>query len=232
MQKNVARHLVSPKSEKRLPKTIQAEELNAALNSSDMAAVADPGNLSVHEAYDVQARAIMELFYASGIRLSELTGLNVSDVDLKNQQLRVTGKGAKQRIVPFGNAAREAISKFLAVRTVLENAASKNIPGNDNITEADSVRPMFLTVNGRRIYPRAVQRLVRKILEEHTEAPQKSPHALRHSFATHLLDAGADIRVIKELLGHSSLAATQIYTSNSSSKLRDIYNNAHPRAES
>lgn len=211
---NIARHLISPKSEKRLPKVISELDLSRTLNAhSEVSATDKP--------YEVQAFAIMELLYASGIRLSELVGLNLSDVDFKARQIRVTGKGAKQRIVPFGTAAFESLNRFISVR---DNLLS-NKSGHDDVTA------MFLSISGRRIYPRAVQRVVKQKLSAYSEATQKSPHALRHSFATHLLDAGADIRVIKELLGHSSLAATQIYTSTSSTKLKEIYKNAHPRAE-
>lgn len=219
--KNIAQHLVSPKSEKRLPKVIGAEEIMRTLNSNDFIDNADENMSAKQKAYELQAFAIMEMFYASGIRLSELIGLNLSDVDFKQRQIRVTGKGAKERIVPFGNAASDSLEQFLSYREYL---LSNKSSGSD-------VTALFLTKNGKRMYPRAVQKMVEKKLSEYTEASQKSPHALRHSFATHLLDAGADIRIIKELLGHSSLAATQIYTSTSSQKLKEIYQKAHPRAE-
>jgi integrase/recombinase XerC len=225
-QKNASQFLITPKSEKRIPKFIGQSELTKALNDAfDEETYFDYDSLneanSSKQASVYQTQAIIELFYATGIRLSELTGLNMDDVDLRLNQVQVTGKGRKQRIVPFGKAATEAISTHLRHRNYLLS----------NKTTAIDVNALFLSVSGRRIYPRAVQRLVQNFLDEHCEAIQKSPHALRHSFATHLLDAGADIRVIKELLGHSSLATTQIYASTSSESLKKMYKTAHPRAE-
>jgi site-specific recombinase XerD len=224
--KNVSQFLISPKSEKRIPKFIGQNDINKALNHAfdedfddKQSGEIDSNQIKVASQY--QTKAIIELFYSTGIRLSELTGLNINDVDLRLNQVQVLGKGRKQRIVPFGKAASEAIQHHLKFRELLVS----------NKTTGQDVNSLFLTVRGRRIYPRAVQRLVQNFLEEHSEATQKSPHALRHSFATHLLDAGADIRVIKELLGHSSLATTQIYTSTSSESLKKLYKNAHPRAE-
>lgn len=225
-QQNASQFLITPKSEKRIPKFIGHGDLNKALNDafddeskmdSEMLSEVSPSK----QASIYQTQAIIELFYATGIRLSELTGLNIDDVDIRQNQVQVTGKGRKQRIVPFGKAAAEAVSTHIRHRKYLLS----------NKTLAEDVNALFLSVSGRRIYPRAVQRLVQNFLEEHSEATQKSPHALRHSFATHLLDAGADIRVIKELLGHSSLATTQIYASTSSDGLKKIYKTAHPRAE-
>jgi integrase/recombinase XerC len=223
--KNVSQFLISPKAEKRIPKFIGQNDLSNALNH----AFEDDDELTSTEVTDTtltqsstrQSQAIIELFYATGIRLSELTGLNITDVDLRLNQVHVTGKGRKQRIVPFGKAAQEAIQKHMSSRKDLLS----------NKSTSSDVNALFLSVSGRRIYPRAVQRIVQNFLEEHSEATQKSPHALRHSFATHLLDAGADIRVIKELLGHSSLATTQIYASTSSDNLKKMYKTAHPRAD-
>jgi integrase/recombinase XerC len=251
--KNLAVYLISPKSEKRLPKVLSRRELEITLNSlgddegyaeghsdgdsdghqgshsvgdsegdASEHGVADSDNRSnIDRAWKYMSSAIMELLYSTGIRVSELVQLDLNDVDMKACQIKVLGKGAKQRIVPFGSAAGEALSAYLNVRNYLEN----------NKIESGHVSALFLTIRGRRIYTRAVQRMVHSILSQHSEATQKSPHALRHSFATHLLDNGADIRVIKELLGHSSLAATQIYTSASAQKLKETYERAHPRAE-
>jgi len=212
--KNAAHYLVSPKSEKRLPKVIDVNDLSRMLNQDEI--ITDDIHLN---AWDNQKRAILELFYSTGIRLSELTGLDLVHVDLKLSQVKVLGKGAKERIVPFGVAAREALEKHQHTRKILYNKSNE-------YTDA-----MFLSVKGKRMYPRAVQRLIKAELSRFTEAQQQSPHALRHSFATHLLDNGADIRVIKELLGHSSLKSTQVYTSTSSQRLKEIYKQAHPRAE-
>lgn len=224
---NVAAHLISPKSEKRLPKAIARADLERTLNDPgaglalDALQQGDAASATVGHVMQLQAAAIMELLYSTGIRVSELVQLDLMHVDFRLAQIRVTGKGAKQRIVPFGQAAREAMQRYLIVR---ENLA-------DNKTDGGLVSALFLTIRGRRIYTRAVQRMVYSQLSRHSEATQKSPHALRHSFATHLLDNGADIRLIKEMLGHSSLASTQIYTSASAQKLKETYEKAHPRAE-
>lgn len=212
--RNPAQHLISPKSEKRLPKVIAAEELSGLLNKERNGA-GDPNQ----QATENQNAAILELFYSTGIRLSELTGLNIADVDFHQNQIKVLGKGARERIVPFGSAAREAMQIHMNTRHCLLKSSS------------DQTNAIFISQSGKRIYARAVQRMVEKELKQNTEAIQTSPHALRHSFATHLLDNGADIRIIKDLLGHSSLKSTQVYTSASSKRLKEIYNQAHPRAE-
>ena len=167
-----------------------------------------------------QDRAIMELFYGTGIRLSELTGLNLGDVDMNLNQVKVLGKGAKQRIVPLGSKASESLKAHLSSRERLFG----------NKTDEDARKAVFLAPGGQRIYARAVQRMVKDYLQRASEVTQKSPHVLRHSFATHLLDKGADIRVIKELLGHANLAATQVYTHTSVERLKNVYDLAHPRA--
>lgn len=194
---NPAKTLITPKREKRLPKTVPATGL------------ADMLDLTT----DAQSRAILELLYSTGIRLSELIHLQVADVDLGRNQIRVMGKGSKQRIVPFGQKASMALSEWLALRSTTD------------------CPHLFVTVKGNKLYPKAVQRLVENALLPVPSASQRSPHVLRHSFATHLLDAGADIRLIKELLGHSSLAATQVYTHNSIERLKGLYEHAHPRAQ-
>lgn len=216
VNRNIAVHIISPKSEKRLPSTISHNEINQTLNQ----AIPNDEQDSTH-AWNLQTAAIMELLYSTGIRLGELVNLDVEDVDLSASQIKVLGKGSKQRIVPFGQAAHEAITAFNKFRHQLSS----------NKITSEVVTPMFMSVKGKRIYPRAVQRMVKQQLTTHTEAVQKSPHTLRHCFATHLMDNGADIRVIKELLGHSSLNSTQIYTSTSSQKLKETYKHAHPRAE-
>lgn len=230
INKNTTLFLISPKSEKRIPKFIGRNDLDHALNhafediSDPFVEIVDNGptqNDNNKLYYQKQTHAIIELFYATGIRLSELTNLNITDIDFRLNQIQVTGKGNKQRIVPFGKAALEALTNHINYRERL--LSNKSGP--------DDINSLFLTLKGKRIYPRAVQRMVHDFLSHHSEAIQKSPHALRHSFATHLLDAGADIRVIKELLGHSSLATTQIYASTSSDGLKKMYKNAHPRAE-
>lgn len=208
-EQNPAHLLIVPKKNKPLPKTATPEDLDRMMNLAQ-------GNTP----RGAQDRAILELFYSTGIRLSELTGLNVEDINIDLKQIKVSGKGSKQRIVPMGSQSLMALENHLSTR--------KNLFGKR--TDADARKAVFIAARGQRIYPRAVQRMVKDYLMKTSEVTQKSPHVLRHSFATHLLDKGADIRVIKELLGHANLAATQVYTHTSVERLKNVYELAHPRA--
>lgn len=208
--KNPAQLLIVPKKENRLPKTIQPKEVKKLMELAD-------GDSPEAR----QNRAILELFYSSGIRLSELTELNIRDLNFNQAQLIVTGKGNKQRIVPLGKFAIDACKRHLQTREELYGKR----------TDGDARTSLFIAPSGHRIYPRFVQLMVKSYIEQVSEVTQKSPHVLRHSFATHLLDAGADIRIIKEFLGHANLSATQIYTHTSVERLKKVYNQAHPRAE-
>jgi integrase/recombinase XerC len=210
IDKNPAQLLIIPKKGKRLPNTIEECEMQSLFES-----------ISSGSAMERQNRAILELFYGTGIRLSELLQLNSDDVDFARKQFKVKGKGNKERIVPAGDKALVALADHLATRELLMGR---------NTGPTDS-KAMFLTIRGRRMYPQAVRRMVTKYLGEHTESEQKSPHVLRHSYATHMLNRGADIRVIKELLGHSSLAATQIYTHTGIDRLKRVFEKAHPRGQ-
>lgn len=210
VEQNPAHLLVVPRKERPLPKTANIEDLNRMMEL----APADT-------AKSTQDRAILELFYGTGIRLSELVNLDETDIDFKLSQVKVIGKGSKQRIVPLGGRALEFLKKHLQ--------SKKDLYGER--TDADARKALFLAAGGQRIYQRAVQRIVKDYLQRSSEVTQKSPHVLRHSFATHLLDKGADIRVIKELLGHSNLASTQVYTHTSVERLKNVYEQAHPRAK-
>lgn len=210
IEQNPAHLLIVPKKEHRLPKTVRSSEIAAMMELADRT---DPEQ--------IQERAILELLYATGIRVSELTSLNLTDLDLSRKQVTVFGKGHKERSVPLGSKATEALEDHLKIRQKLFTSKSDN----------DTKKALFIAPKGGRIYPRKVQRIVREYFMRVSEVTQKSPHTLRHSFATHLLDAGADIRIIKEFLGHSSLASTQIYTHTSVERLKIIYSLAHPRAK-
>lgn len=210
IEKNPAHLLVVPKKEKILPKTVTTHDIDRLLDSID---ISTPKGL--------QDRAILEIFYGTGIRVSELTGLNITDIDIHSQQILVTGKGNKQRVIPLGNSALEIIKSFLKVRVQLYGSR----------TDSDARRALFLAASGQRMYDRSVRHMVEKYLKLHSEVTQKSPHVLRHSFATHMLDNGADIRIIKEFLGHANLAATQVYTHTSVERLKNVYEQAHPRAK-
>ncbi len=206
---NPAVLLMIPKKDHRLPQTVQAAHLDVMMESVETDTVEGIRDL-----------ALLELLYSTGMRLSELTSLNCADVDLQHNRVKVQGKGSKERIIPFGSRAKDALSRYLSERITL-------ITPDSGMNDRSA---LFLTDKGKRIYPRLVQRKVAHYLTRVSEVTQKSPHVLRHSFATHLLDRGAGIRVIKDLLGHADLSATQIYAGTSIEHLRDAYKKAHPRA--
>ncbi len=191
-----------------------------------------PRHLSVDEVFDLlgdrftddvkgmRDRAILEIFYSTGIRLSELTSLNREDVDFEQSLMRVRGKGRKERIVPVG---------MPALRTLKDYLKKKGSLGEDGSPD-DRKGPLITGRNDERINPRTVERIVDKYMQRSGNQKKISPHALRHSFATHLLDAGADLRSIQEMLGHESLSTTQRYTSVSVGRLMEIYDKSHPKA--
>jgi len=204
--------LVTPRRSKTLPVVASADGMRELLDAQRAAAAGgDPIALRDH--------AVLELLYAAGIRVSELCGADVDDLDLHRRTIRVLGKGAKERVVPFGAPAAEAIGAFL----------TRGRPAL--LARADAATPaLFLGARGARIGPRAVYSLVARVLAPIVGAEHVGPHALRHSAATHLLDGGADLRAVQELLGHASLGTTQIYTHVSAERLTSTYRLAHPRA--
>ena len=209
--KNPAHLLVVPKKDKTLPKTVTQEDMSRMLE-----------NIDTDTVKGLQDRAILEVFYGTGIRVSELAGLNLTDVDLRSGQITVQGKGNKERIVPLGDTARKVLQDFMKKRMELYGSR----------TDSDARKALFLAASGQRAYVRAIRYMVEKYLSRESEVTQKSPHVLRHSFATHMLNNGADIRLIKEFLGHANLAATQVYTHTSVERLKNVYEQAHPRAKS
>jgi integrase/recombinase XerC len=208
---NPARAASIPKLERRLPGYLDRGAM-ARLFELAEARAADGTFASARD------RAILELFYSTGMRLSELVGLDVEDVDLIADQARVRGKGKKERLLPVGRPAVLAVRQYL--------------PGRDAVVAARAAerRALFLSARGRRLTPRTVQRIVRGFLDAVGEGADVRTHSLRHSFATHLLDAGADLRAVQELLGHASLSTTQVYTHTSVERLKKVYHQAHPRA--
>jgi len=209
LQKNPARAIATPKLEKRLP---------SFLDEASMAKLMEVPNPSTIRG--LRDRAILELFYSTGMRLSELVNLRLGDIDFSKEIVKIHGKGGKQRIVPLGRKAKEALRQYLAGRHKLFSGGT---------TAADR-GIVFLTVRGRKIYPKAVHLIVHKAIQAVSETEKKSPHVLRHTFATHLLDRGADLRAVKELLGHESLSTTQLYTHVTVDRLKKVYAQAHPKA--
>lgn len=161
-------------------------------------------------------RLVIEMLYGTGMRLSELISLKDADIDLQHCSLKVTGKRNKQRIIPFSNKLRDLINAYITEKN------RENMPGQSPF--------LFLTNKGQQLYPKFVYRVVNTYLNKVTTISKKSPHILRHTFATHMLNNGADLNAIKEILGHASLSATQVYTHNTIEKLKSIYNQAHPKA--
>lgn len=224
IKKNPAHLLVIPKKTRTLPKTIPAPDLQRMLDSYR--------NL-IDSVGSIQDSVILELFYTSGIRVSELCGLDTQDVEVTKALIKVRGKGNKERIVPISSSVNKLLKNFLNQRS----HPAQNIQSiSDEIKRTSKVKkkesPLFIAPSGQRMYAKQVYRIVNKAIRQYSEVSQKSPHVLRHSFATHMLDNGADIRLIKEFLGHSSLASTQVYTHTSVERLRTIYEQAHPRAKS
>ncbi len=207
---NPARLVSTPRLEKKLPNHLSIEDAIRFIETPDL-----------NTDLGIRDRAILELLYATGVRVSELTKLNLGDIDFKSKLLRVTGKRRKQRMVPFGDPALNAILRYLSVRSAFLN----NAPASQR-----DVLAVFLNYQGTRITTRSVGRMVDKYIQICSGVHNISPHSLRHSFATHLLDSGADLRDIQELLGHARLSTTQIYTHVSMEKLIEVYDKSHPKA--
>ncbi len=207
LRQNPALNVITPKVEKKLPQFIDQASMQRILAQPDVSSFTG-----------ARDSVMLELFYGSGIRRAELIGLNTFDVDERNQTIKVTGKGNKQRIIPFTKDAQRSIRTYLRFR--------------DHVVKDAGTHEQALLVNekGKRLTPSVVGTLVTKYLAGTTEIRKKSPHVLRHSFATHLLDNGADIMAVKELLGHESLSTTQVYTHVTVERLKKIYQQAHPKA--
>ena len=211
---NPARAVGAPKLEKYLPAYLDRAQIDLLFEMAELRA-SDGGFVAVRNL------AILELFYSTGMRLSELQGMNRGDLDLVTQQAKVRGKGRKERIVPVGDHAVRALRAYELARDELTRA----LPGAKIDRGA-----VFLSRTGKRIGVRAVQKAVTAFLAQIDEDAGLSVHSLRHTFATHLLDAGADLRAVQELLGHASISTTQIYTHTSVERLKAVYQKAHPRA--
>jgi integrase/recombinase XerC len=248
LKESPARLVPTPKLPKRIPSILSAEEMNAFLNHLAEMGGSLPGKKNASKknwpAIDAVAlrsepklreeglllrrdRALLELLYAAGLRVSELTGLDLADIEQKERMLRVTGKGNKERIVPYGGKAQEALEKYWPLREELLLQTSGGYASRRATPHSEAV---FLNYAGRRLTQRSVGRIVKKYVRLVNMNWDLHPHSLRHAFATHLLADGADLRVIQELLGHQSLSTTQKYTHASIRQLMDIYDKAHPHA--
>ena len=213
VESNPARGVSSPKLERYLPGYLDRAQIELLFQSSELKA--QEGRFT-----DVRNNAILEIFYSTGMRLSELRGINRSDIDLLSQQVKVRGKGRKERIIPLGDHAQLALRNYESKR---DDLVRNSLPGADRTA-------FFLSSRGKRISVSAIQKAVTNFLDTIDEDSGLSTHSLRHTFATHLLDAGADLRAVQELLGHASISTTQIYTHTSVERLKEVYGKAHPRA--
>jgi integrase/recombinase XerC len=207
VERNPAASVATPRVEKRLPHYLDEPTVRELMRQPERTTT-----LGKRDA------AILELFYSTGIRLSELIGLRLQDIDLAEGTVQVTGKGNKQRIIPFGRAAKEALKSYLACRDELVSSQK----------QSDAI--LFLTIRGKQLNPKGVNLLVNTYIGKVSEIQKKSPHVLRHTFATHMLNRGADLRAVKDFLGHESLSTTQMYTHVGVERLKKVYSQAHPKA--
>jgi tyrosine recombinase XerC len=205
VKSSIASSIKMPKFDQKLPEFLSAEEVKEILVIPDKKSFEG-----------IRDAAILELFYSCGLRLSELINLRLEDLMLREDAIRVIGKGKKERIVPIGKSAKNAVLYYLSSRNKIARPA---------------VHELFILKSGKKMYAMAVQRLVKKYINQVVNVHAASPHILRHSYATHLLDRGANIRVVKDLLGHQNLSTTQVYTHLSIEHLQRVYKKAHPSAE-
>ena len=206
INENPASKVIAPKVSKKLPVYLEEIDLHHLFKTIEFS----------NDFMGAQEKLILELFYSLGIRLSELVNIQLKDIDRSNSQLKVLGKGKKERILPMHNQLMEFINEYISKR-------SSEYPNSKH-------QVLFVRKNGEPIYARMVQRIVKKNIEKVSTITHKSPHVLRHTFATHLSRHGADLNAIKELLGHTSLASTQVYTHNNIEQLKNVYKKSHPKA--
>jgi integrase/recombinase XerC len=207
IQKNPTDSVIMPKHQNPIPEFYSTRE-----TSNLFEYIVFPSNIE-----GIRDKLILRIFYATGMRLSELVGLRIRDIDFSLKHIRVTGKRNKQRNIPVSDNLLNEIRKYIVERNIQsESSLNKEY--------------LFLTLKGEVVYPRLVQRMVEKYFKQVTTSEKTNPHKLRHTFATHMLNNGADLNAVKELLGHASLAATEVYTHNTYEKLKSVYKQAHPRA--
>jgi tyrosine recombinase XerC len=202
---NPSNLVLTPKRDKKLPSFLLKNEVTNLIESYDK-----------HDPFGARNSALTELLYSSGLRISEALQLNLYDIKFNDKSVKVLGKGNKERIVPVGDKAIESIKNYMTLRHLIAKTSSE--------------KALFLDTKGNRLSPSSAYKIIHKNMKGFTESKQKSPHVLRHSFATHLMDNGADIRSVSEMLGHSSLSTTQVYTHVSIERLKESYKKAHPKA--
>lgn len=212
IESNPATALISPKKPKSLPKFLTPDEIEKILN-----------NVKINTPAGFRNRVILELLWATGMRVSELSNLNFGDLNLEENEIKVFGKGAKERIVLVSNRAKDYLIQYI------KTARNLIAPGYD-IGEVNEKSPLFINSTGFRLQNKTIRNVINEVVEK-IELPKKvTPHVFRHSFATHLIENGADLRVVQELLGHAGISNTQIYTHISMKHLQDVYNTSHPHA--
>ncbi|MDP2207325.1 MAG: tyrosine recombinase XerC [Bacteroidota bacterium] len=209
IKSNPTINIATPKIPKKLPSFLDESAIIKMLELPNEAAVTG-----------LRDKALLELLYSTGIRLNELIELNLENIDWYNKTLKVIGKGRKVRITPFGEKAKSALKKYLLSREELFSGT----------TSEKELRSVFISNRGKRMYPKGVYNIVNHYIQQVSDIEKKSPHVLRHTFATHLLNRGADLKAVKELLGHESLSTTQIYTHVTIDRLKSIYDQAHPKS--
>ncbi|MDD2346454.1 MAG: tyrosine-type recombinase/integrase [Bacteroidales bacterium] len=207
ISKNPMETISSPKIKKRLPVYINVPKADELLNPDSF----DEGFVGMRD------KLILDIFYSTGIRLSELINIKDQDISFYDGQIKIFGKGQKERIIPISINLSKTIKEYITLR-------------DESFAGIKQIDCLFVTIKGIKMYPKSIYRIVRHHMGRVTTQQRRSPHILRHTFATHLLNEGADINAIKELMGHANLSATQVYTHNSISKLKNIYKQAHPRA--
>jgi integrase/recombinase XerC len=226
IKNSVFSYISTPRYPKRVPAFLTEQQTEKLFNEVIPSGIADfgkPEKSPMEGSFvSLRDRSILELLYSCGLRVSELTGLTTDRLDLDAGYVKLIGKGSKERIVPVGQPAVEALKKYFEVR---RNFFRIPLQGRE-----ESLRYVFVTKKGKKLYPMLVQRLTKKYLVSVTEQKQKNPHILRHSFATHLLNSGADLNSVSEMLGHSNLSTTEIYTHVTFDRLKEVYHKAHPKA--